>query len=196
MASEPPSQFGTRSTPRPKRKRISYDKFILLVALLIGIPSTAVAELLLWTGNSSGELKWTVTFFLALAWLIGASILQRQIMRPLQTLSNMVASIREEDFSFRVRGGDQDDSLAELTHELNSLADRLQMQKISALEATALLKKVLMEIDVAVFTFDQQQKLRIVNSLWEESLPGCWDSRRKNWASTGFLTLPIRRWRP
>ena len=168
MASEPLSQFGTRSTPRPKRKRISYDKFILLVALLIGVPSTAVAEILLWTGNSSSELKWTVTFFLALAWLIGASILQGQIIRPLQTLSNMVASIREEDFSFRVRGGDQDDSLAELTHELNSLADRLQMQKISALEATALLKKVLMEIDVAVFTFDQQQKLRIVNRAGEQ----------------------------
>src|SRR5437660_7428182 len=105
MASEPLSQFG--STPRPKRKRISYDKFILLVALLIGAPSTAVAEILLWTGNSSSELRWTVTFFLALAWLIGAAILQGQIIRPLQTLSNMVASIREEDFSFRVRGGDQ-----------------------------------------------------------------------------------------
>src|SRR5437763_4552795 len=124
MASEPSSQFGTRSTPRPKRKRISYDKFILLVALLIGVPSTAVAELLLWTGNSSGELKWTVTFFLALAWLIGASILQGQIIRPLKTLSNMVASIGEEVFSFRVRGGDQEVSMAALTHELNCMATR------------------------------------------------------------------------
>ena len=101
-------------------------------------------------------------------WVIGGSILQGHVIRPLQTLANMVASIREEDFSFRVRGGSRDDSLSDLTLELNNLADRMQQQKISALEATALLKKVLMEIDVAVFTFDQQQQLRIVNRAGEQ----------------------------
>src|SRR5215468_10357899 len=80
----------------------------------------------------------------------------------------MVASIREDDFSFRVRGASREDSLADLTHELNTLADRMQQQKTSAMEATALLKKVLMEIDVAVFTFDQQQQLRIVNRAGEQ----------------------------
>ena len=86
----------------------------------------------------------------------------------MQTLSNMVAAIREEDFSFRLRGGGREDSLADLMFEINSLAIRLQQQKISALEATALLKKVMMEIDVAVFTFDQQQRLRIVNRAGEQ----------------------------
>src|SRR5260370_36767418 len=80
----------------------------------------------------------------------------------------MVADIREEDFSFRVRGGSREDSLADLIFEINSLAGRLQVQKVSALEATALLKKVLMEIDVAVFTFDQQRRLRIVNRAGEQ----------------------------
>ena len=80
----------------------------------------------------------------------------------------MVAAIREEDFSFRLRGGSREDSLADLIYEINSLATRLQQQKISALEATALLKKVMMEIDVAVFTFDQQQRLRIVNRAGEQ----------------------------
>src|SRR5215471_6724689 len=102
------------------------------------------------------------------AWLIGSSILHGQVVRPLQTLSNMVAAIREEDFSFRLRGGSREDSLADLILEINSLASRLQDQKISALEATALLKKVMMEIDVAVFTFDQQQRLRIVNRAGEQ----------------------------
>src|SRR5438270_8287564 len=36
------------------------------------------------------------------------------------------------------------------------------------MEAVALLKKVLMEIDVAVFTFDPQQRLRIVNRAGEQ----------------------------
>jgi len=164
------SQFQPVSySPIPvRRKRLRFDTFIFLLALVIALPATAIAEILLWAGGYSSETKWTVTFFIALGWLIGGSVLQTQVIRPLQTLSNMVASIREDDFSFRVRGASREDSLADLIHELNSLADRMQQQKTSAIEATALLKKVLMEIDVAVFTFDQQQQLRIVNRAGEQ----------------------------
>jgi two-component system nitrogen regulation sensor histidine kinase NtrY len=168
MASDPQHQFVHRSSIPSKRKRLKFDTFILLLALMIALPATASAEILLWIGDYSSELKWTVTLFLGLGWLIGASMLQGQVIRPLQTLSNMVASIREDDFSFRVRGASREDSLADLTQELNALADRMQQQKTSAIEATALLKKVLMEIDVAVFTFDQQLQLRIVNRAGEQ----------------------------
>ena len=167
MGSSPQSQLA-KPTTSPKRRKLSYDSFVLLLALMIALPSTVMAEVLLLVGNYSSELKWTLTLFLVLGWVIGGSILQGHVIRPLQTLANMVASIREEDFSFRVRGGSRDDSLSDLTLELNNLADRMQQQKISALEATALLKKVLMEIDVAVFTFDQQQQLRIVNRAGEQ----------------------------
>src|ERR1700674_2225347 len=161
--------LSTRKPPR-KRRRLNYDKQILLLTLLISVPPALVAELLLWLSSYSSEIKWTVTLFVVLAWGIGSSILHGVVIRPLQTLSNMVAAIREEDFSFRVRGGSREDSLADLILEINSLASRLQIQKVSALEATALLKKVLMEIDVAVFTFDQQQRLRIVNRAGEQLL--------------------------
>jgi nitrogen fixation/metabolism regulation signal transduction histidine kinase len=127
-----------------------------------------VAEVFLWLSGLSVEFKWTITLILALAWMIGTSALHGQVIRPLQTLSNMVAAIREDDFSFRLRGGSREDSLADLIYEINALATRLQQQKVSALEATALLKKVLMEIDVAVFTFDQQQHLTIVNRAGEQ----------------------------
>jgi len=167
MGSSPQGQLAKQPTP-PKRRKLSYDSFVLLLALMIALPSTVIAEILLLVGNYSSELKWTITLILVLGWIIGGSILQGRVIRPLQTLANMVASIREEDFSFRVRGGSRDDSLSDLTLELNNLADRMQQQKISALEATALLKKVLMEIDVAVFTFDRQQQLRIVNRAGEQ----------------------------
>jgi two-component system, NtrC family, nitrogen regulation sensor histidine kinase NtrY len=168
MASDPHFQPVQRTYTSPKKRKLKYDKFILLLALIIVLPSTLLAEILLWLSSASSETKWTVTLLLGLGWLIGASVLQTQVIRPLQTLSNMVASIREDDFSFRVRGASREDSLADLIHELNALADRMQHQKTSALEATALLKKVLMEIDVAVFTFDQQQQLRIVNRAGEQ----------------------------
>jgi two-component system, NtrC family, nitrogen regulation sensor histidine kinase NtrY len=170
MVSDPLDQFSSTHltiTPR-KRGRLNFDTRITLISLLISAPGITVAEILIWLSNHSAEFKWTITLFLAIAWMVGTSALHGQVIRPLQTLSNMVAAIREEDFSFRLRGGSREDSLADLILEINALASRLQLQKISALEATALLKKVLMEIDVSVFTFDQQQRLRIVNRAGEQ----------------------------
>src|SRR6478609_2764728 len=169
MASDPHSQsVRTIIKPLQHRFKLSFDTRMMLMSLLISGPGVLVAELLLWFSAHSGEFKWTITMFLVLAWMFGTSALHTQILRPLQTLSNMVAAIREDDFSFRLRGGSREDSLADLIFEINALATRLQHQKINALEATALLKKVIMEIDVAVFTFDQQQRLRIVNRAGEQ----------------------------
>ncbi|HEX7284944.1 MAG TPA: ATP-binding protein [Candidatus Angelobacter sp.] len=165
MVSDPQFQFPARP---PKRRKLKFDTRITLTALLISVPGVLVAELMVWLSGHSTEFKWTVTLFLVLSWMFGTSLLHGEVIRPLQTLSNMVAAIREEDFSFRLRGGHRDDSLADLTYEINSLATRLQQQKVSSLEATALFKKVMMEIDVAVFTFDQQQRLRIVNRAGEQ----------------------------
>jgi two-component system, NtrC family, nitrogen regulation sensor histidine kinase NtrY len=170
MVSDPHHEPASSFLPQPpqQRNKLTFDKRILLTSFIISLPGVLAAEILLWMGNYSPETKWTITLLIALAWLIGSSMLHGQIVRPLQTLSNMVAAIREEDFSFRLRGGNREDSLADLILEINALATRLQQQKISALEATALLKKVMMEIDVAVFTFDQQQRLRIVNRAGEQ----------------------------
>jgi two-component system, NtrC family, nitrogen regulation sensor histidine kinase NtrY len=170
MASDPLHPFSSISltTSPPARSKLNFDARITLMTLLISAPGVVVAEIFLWFSGHSVEFKWTITLVLALAWMIGTSALHGQVIRPLQTLSNMVAAIREDDFSFRLRGGSRDDSLADLIYEINALATRLQQQKVSALEATALLKKVLMEIDVAVFTFDQQQHLTIVNRAGEQ----------------------------
>src|SRR6476660_3305693 len=168
MASDPQPQSARFAVKPNTRIKLNFDTRILLMTLMISLPGAIVAELFLWLGDHSLELKWTVTLFIVLAWMIGSSMLHAQVIRPMQTLSNMVAAIREEDFSFRLRGGGREDSLADLIFEINSLAIRLQQQKVSALEATALLKKVMMEIDVAVFTFDQQQRLRIVNRAGEQ----------------------------
>lgn len=152
------------------RRKFRYDTQIRILALLISLPGAGIAEVLLWFSGYSPELKWVLTVFIVVAWLVGSAILQDQVVRPLQTLSNMAAGIREEDFSFRVRASSRKDSLTDLIDELNAMADRLQDQKVGSVEATALLKKVLMEIDVAVFAFDQQHRLQIVNRAGEQLL--------------------------
>src|SRR5258707_8732606 len=171
MVSDPqhqPAPGSFSAKPPHKRTKLNFDTRIVLTTFLISLPGVVVAGLLLWLGDHALETKWTLTLAIALAWMIGSSMLHNQVIRPLQTLSNMVAAIREEDFSFRLRGGSREDSLADLILEINALANRLQQQKISALEATALLKKEMMEIDVAVFSFDQQQRLWIADRAGEQ----------------------------
>jgi signal transduction histidine kinase len=63
----------------------------------------------------------------------------------------------------RARGSNPADALGLLLVELNSLGEDLRAQRLGALEATALLRRVMEEIDVAVFAFDESQTLRLVN---------------------------------
>jgi nitrogen fixation/metabolism regulation signal transduction histidine kinase len=96
--------------------------------------------------------------------------LQEQTTRPLQTLANVISALREEDYSFRARGAATDDALGELSIEVNALADLLADQRIRAIEAAALLRRVVEEIEVPLFTFDPDQILRLVNSAGERLL--------------------------
>jgi len=85
----------------------------------------------------------------------------------LQTLSNLLAALREEDFSLRARGARSDDAMGEVIIEVNALSETLRQQRTGAMEATALLRTVMEEIDLAIFTFDNQTKLRLVNRAGE-----------------------------
>ena len=96
--------------------------------------------------------------------------LHEQVIRPLQTLANVVAALREEDYSFRARGAATDDALGELSMEVNALADLLADQRVRAIEATALLRGVVEEIDAPLFAFDPDQILRLVNPAGERLL--------------------------
>ena len=86
---------------------------------------------------------------------------------PLQTLANLLAAMREDDFSIRGRTADPDDPLGAVLIEVNALAETLHEQRLGAVEATALLRTVMEQVDVAVFAFDPDERLRIVNRTGE-----------------------------
>ena len=125
---------------------------------------------------SSGLQPWTRDVKIALTvlefflWLVLTLALLDQIVRPLQTLTNVVGALREEDYSFRARGAIPNDALGELALEINALADILTEQRIQTIEATALLRRVVDEIDVPLFTFDPDHILRLVNAAGERLL--------------------------
>ena len=95
--------------------------------------------------------------------LVAAALIEG-LIRPLQTLSNVVSSLREGDYSFRARGASAQDALGELAGEVNALADLLQKQRVRSLEATALLARILEVMHAPLFAFDRDDTLQLVNN--------------------------------
>ncbi len=153
-----------------RRRKVPHERRVLLLALLAGLPGALATMGLLWAGGYSGKAQWTLGLLVIGAWLAFAFAVQENVIRPLQTISNLLAALREEDFSFRARGSRGDDALAQAMLEVNALAATLREQRLGALEATALLRKVMEEIDVAVFAFDDAQQLVLVNRAGERLL--------------------------
>jgi PAS domain S-box-containing protein len=138
--------------------------------MLAGLPGALLGLLLLWTGDFSPRVQWTLTVIVLSLWSGFAFNLRNRVVFPLQTLSNLLAGLREGDFSLRARGARSEDALGEVVREANSLGETLRAQRLGAIEATALLRKVMEEIDVAIFTFDEDQRLRLVNRAGERLL--------------------------
>ncbi|MBI4263077.1 MAG: PAS domain-containing sensor histidine kinase [Acidobacteria bacterium] len=133
------------------------------MTLAAGLPGVLVALVLLWLGGSSPALRWTLTALIVGVWATVAFGVRDRIVRPLQTISNLLAALREDDFSIRARGASAGDALGGVMLELNALAEMLRTQRLGAQEATALLRAVMEEIDVAIFAFDSTQRLALVN---------------------------------
>ena len=149
---------------------LSYERRIQLLALAAGLPGSGIALILLWTGDFTSRTAWTLTILIVILWLGFAVSVRHRVVFSLQTLSNLLAAMREEDFSVRARGARRDDAMGEVMIEVNSLSQTLREQRLGALEAGALLRTVMEEIDVAIFTFDNENKLRLVNRAGERLL--------------------------
>lgn len=122
-----------------------------------------ILALVLWVGDFSEKVRWTALLVAGGAWLAFGFAAREKVIRPIQTISNMIAALREDDFSLRARGATTDDDLGLVFLELNTLGETLRQQRLGAQEATALLRRVMQEIDVAVFAFDADQRIRLAN---------------------------------
>ncbi len=151
-------------------KQLTYERRIQLLALAAGVPGSLIALIFLWSGDYSSGTVWTLTFFIVCLWLGFAFSVRNRVVFSLQTLSNLLAALREEDFSLRGRGASSEDAMGEVMIEVNALSETLREQRLGALEAAALLRTVLEEIDLAIFTFDNDTKLRLVNRAGERLL--------------------------
>jgi nitrogen fixation/metabolism regulation signal transduction histidine kinase len=151
-------------------RRTRFERRVIAFTALLVVPGLLVSAILIWLLPWSTESK--IALFVAelLTCSLLALALHEHIIRPLQTLANVVGALREEDYSFRARNAVPNDALGELSLELNALADLLSRHRTGAMEATALLQRVVEEVDIPIFAFDPANTLRLVNSAGEKLL--------------------------
>src|SRR5688572_32256724 len=135
-----PSPFASLDPALARSAGFKFERRITLLALGAGFPAVALCAFLLWYDGYSAQIQWTVDLFLVLLWLGISLNLKQRIVRPLQTLSNILAAIREGDFSIRGRRALTGDALGEVMLEVNDLGQTLREQRLGAMEATALLR--------------------------------------------------------
>ena len=152
------------------RKSIGYERRILATALGALVPLGVTAIALAWFGGFDTKTLWTVIAVISVALFIISFVIHDQLAFPLRTLSNIVTAIREEDYSLRARAPNRDDALGEVMHEINVLSTMLEERKLEALEASALLRAVMAEVDAAILAFDHESRLRLINRAGERVL--------------------------
>ena len=169
MASSPQQGKPPQSTRR-KFNRASFERRIIRLSILLVLPGLLVSGILIWLQPWTLESKLILLGVEVLACLLIGVALHDHTIRPLQTLANVVGALREEDYSFRARLAVQNDALGELSIEVNALADLLAENRTGAIEAAALVQRVVEEVDIPIFAFDPAQRLRLVNSAGEKLL--------------------------
>jgi len=176
-AGKPPSATIKPAPSRTQRRvteirlsRMKHDHRVLLLAFMAGLPAVIVSLVLLWLGDYTNKWQWTLTVLILGCWWGFSYALRERVVYPLQTLSNLLAALQEGDYSIRARGANRDDPLGDVMREVNALGETLKEQRLDTLEATALLRKVMARIDVAIFAFDGEQRLRLVNRAGERLL--------------------------
>ena len=152
------SEKNIRRRPRSAFRRTR------LFCFLLALPALLLAGIFFYQHPMELASAILLVACLLLYLLLVAAALLEGMARPLQTLSNVLSSLREGDYSFRARGAGAQDALGELAGEVNALADLLQKQRVRSLEATALLARILEVMNAPLFAFDRDNQLQLVNN--------------------------------
>ncbi|MBN1550672.1 PAS domain S-box protein, partial [bacterium] len=150
--------------------QLSFAQKVLVLSTFVGFPGSLISLYFVWSGNYSSKLQWTISLIVLCIWLGGSIALRSRVVFSIRTLSNLLSALREGDYSVRARIAKRDDVLGDVMYEINSLSQLLRTQRFGAIEATTLLRKVMAEIDSAVFAFDSWDRLQLVNKAGERLL--------------------------
>lgn len=165
-----PQHVSTRQMQPRYFERLTYDVYVFTAALMVALPGALLLVIaLIWRDLPPAGLA-TFGIFAALFTSTFALRLRNRVIYPLYTLSNLLGALREGDFSLRGARARRGDPIGEVVWEINTLSQTLRDQRHKVEETSALLAKVIGAADIAIFTFDDGRRLRLVNPAGERLL--------------------------
>ena len=87
--------------PTVSPARLTHSHRVTLLALGSGLPAIICSLVFLWLGDYTAKTQWTLTLLVVGCWLGFALSARQRVIFPLQTLANLLAGLREGDFSIR-----------------------------------------------------------------------------------------------
>jgi PAS domain-containing protein len=183
VAQEVETRTPLYSRPVMRRRGLPFQVRIVLLALMGGAPALLLALVLLREAPIVDSVHRLVVVVLFAVWIGFAIAVRRATVEPLRSVANLLEALRGGDYAIRGRYARKGDALGDVVLEANRLGATLRAQRFEALEASALLHKVLAEVDVAVLAFDGDDRIRLANRAAGELL------RRHSSALIG-LTAP------
>jgi PAS domain S-box-containing protein len=160
----------TTAVERSARMQPSIEQSVLLLGLLAGLPASALVLYGIWAESYTFEVRWTITAVIVCVWLGAAAAARQRVTRVLFVAANLLGALREGDYTIRGVGARTGSAADLVMNEINALGETLQRQRTEAVESTALLSSVMQAIDVAMFAFDTEERLVLVNPAAERLL--------------------------
>ena len=113
----------------------THEQRVFRLALVGGLPGVVLSLWLLGSHGYSSRVIWTFGGAVVVVWVVSAFVLREHVKRPLQMLSNMIAALREQDYSLRARDARADDALGIAFLEVNALTAEMHDRRLGALTA-------------------------------------------------------------
>jgi two-component system nitrogen regulation sensor histidine kinase NtrY len=149
---------------------MKYEHRVVAVVVAAGAVPALVALPLLWSGDHDAKTEWTLTLFILLGVAALAGVAHARVVRPMQTVANLAAALREQDYAVRGRHERGDDSYALALAELAALAVELRASSHRDAEAAAGLSRIVEGLDVVVIAADRAGVITLANRAAERAV--------------------------
>ncbi|MEM9081734.1 MAG: ATP-binding protein [Verrucomicrobiota bacterium] len=137
---------------------------IVLHGLLAMMPGLIATFILLLLGDYDFLGWYTAIVLVGSPSIVFFYLFYTKASLPWQGIANMILALREGDFSIRFREHLGDDPISEAFRELNQLSTTLQQSRLNYNEANLLFLEIVQRINAAVFCFDKQRRLVLINN--------------------------------
>jgi two-component system nitrogen regulation sensor histidine kinase NtrY len=158
-----PRRARKKSSRRPNRSLAPFERRLFTSVLVAGAPGSVLGLYLLWRSAYSLDHKLEITALLLFLWIRISISVRDSVVRAIQVLSNVVAALKENDFSFRANNEVRGDAFGDLAIEINNLSRALEQERLQTIDSSNLLRQVMAEVGSVILTFTPDSRVHLLN---------------------------------